>query len=102
MRISPVPPTTAVGLLGVSNTAWSGLTLPFDLALVGAPGCRLLVSAEVQVALSAGAGAGDWSVPIPASPSAIGAQFFQQVMVFDSVNPFGAVFSDAGAAVIGS
>lgn len=46
LRLEGDPFTFGMLLAGTSNTSWGGLSLPFDLGLVGASGCSLLVSLD--------------------------------------------------------
>jgi hypothetical protein len=62
-------------LVGLSTTSWSGGPLPFPLATVyggAAPGCQLLVSADVTQILVNQAGTATFSLALPASPSWLG------------------------------
>lgn len=45
------PSTNGLLTLGVSKTAWNAVPLPLDLGLIGATGCTLDVSLDVQFAI---------------------------------------------------
>lgn len=99
-QLAHLPPNNpAFLLLGVTDTAFAGLPLPFDLTALQAPGCRLLTSVEDLRVLGPTTGAASWSFPIPPAP---GARFFVQAVAFDPVaNPLGLSFSNGGRAVVG-
>ncbi len=90
------------GFVGVSRQLWLGISLPFDLGQLGAPGCQLLTSVEIQQPLTNGAGVAQWQLALPATVSLLGASFYQQALVLDpTANAFGAVFSNGTHATIG-
>ncbi|MFN3239955.1 MAG: hypothetical protein ACE37K_00410 [Planctomycetota bacterium] len=92
----------AVWVLGLSDQVFNGLPLPFDLALIGLPGCGLLASADlIDVSLATG-GVASYSVPLPAQVSLVGQSVYCQGLAF-TIGP-GAVFLGAtrgGRALIG-
>jgi hypothetical protein len=51
-------------LLGASNASWQGLPLPFDLGVIGMPGCLLHVGMDLTFPLSAPTGSTTWSGPV--------------------------------------
>ncbi len=83
------PQLSFVGVIaiGLSNTTWSGLALPFPLATIGAPGCDLLVSPDVLITLLLNNGAGSLTWPLPAQPGLVGQQFFTQGVILDPLSP---------------
>ena len=88
----------AVLASGLSDSTWSGGSLPF--ALPGAPGCDLLVAPTVLDArLTPGASV---TFSVPSNNALIGQQVFHQWGVLDAVNSAGIVFSNAGRARIGN
>jgi hypothetical protein len=92
----------AVLFLGASKSSWLGLTLPFDLAPVGAAGCNLLASGEWNVPLKTNiVGVAIWQTSIPNDPNLFGIQFFTQFFVADTGNRFGWVVTNAGEGKIG-
>jgi serine protease AprX len=97
---SALPATAAICVSGGSDTTWGATPLPF--ALPGAPGCNLLVSADVldAVVVSAG-GTGGRTFNVPNSIGLVGAVLFHQWAVLDPANAFGVVVSGAGRATVG-
>lgn len=93
----------AVLFYGFSDTQWLGLTLPFDLTLIGANGCRLYCSGDLQRPLRTDpCGFASSDVDIPNDSGLLGAVFFNQWLILDfGVNPFGLVTTHAGRGVIG-
>lgn len=99
-RVRNLPPNApSVLLIGSSDSSYLGVSLPFDLTPVQAPGCFLLASGEDLQPLANPAGVANWSLVVP--PVA-GATFFLQVAVFDAAaNGLGIGFSNAGRGRIG-
>lgn len=69
--------------LGLSDVAWKGATLPFDLAAAGLPGCAILVSPDVCVpavtqAAAPAPGRATIALAMPQSPALLGLRFFAQ------------------------
>ena len=97
------PGAPALLFTGTKNTYWGGIPLPFDLAPLGAPGCRILCSAMLaQPARTGVTGktALQWS--LPKTPSMVGATFFHQWLVFDlKANGLGLVTSNAAGNTLG-
>jgi hypothetical protein len=86
--------------LGVSDTAYGPLPLPFPLGPIGMTGCTLLVSGDVLLPVQNILGTGLLSVDIPFSSS--GATLYQQAFVFDpGVNPLGLTASNGARLVVG-
>jgi hypothetical protein len=104
VNLTEARPGTLVTLgLGASNATWSGLTLPFDLAVVGMPGCK--AHASVDLSFSSGTDANGNSfmpIVIPNNPALSGAVLFSQWWVLDpGANGTGVVNSDAAEIRIG-
>ncbi|HHI79960.1 MAG TPA: hypothetical protein ENK02_08260 [Planctomycetes bacterium] len=84
-----LPPAVPVmNILGFSNTSFGAIPLPLDLGFLGAKGCSLRASLDLnQVALSKGTGAGNGSAsfawPIPNLSSLRGLNLYFQALVFD-------------------
>ena len=96
------PNATGLLFLGASDRAWRGLTLPFDLTGLGAPGCRLIASGDLQFAMTTDArGGATWSVRVPGDPGLLGSAFYSQFLITDPANPFGVVVSNGAAGRIG-
>jgi hypothetical protein len=102
-NLPPSPIAAVFGLIGVSNTTWAGLPLPFELVAIGMPGCSFLVSVDFVVPLPISAGSATWNLQIPDEPMLLGGTFYQQALVSDpGTSPrFGSV-SNALAATIGT
>lgn len=98
------PSSFALLLFGISDTSWNGLPLPFDLRLIGAPGCSLLASGEdMQVVPTDAAGAGSFTYLIPNNIYLLRGRFYNQYLVRDpAANGLGFVVSNGGAGVIGN
>ncbi len=104
-RVASLAPSTRFATLavGISETQWSGGALPFDLGPLGLTGCRLLVSPDVTLPLSAQAGSALGSLQIPADTSLVSSRAFAQVLALDAAaNPGGAVASNALRLTLGS
>ena len=97
---SALPSTIALFVSGFSDQSFGAIPLPWTLP--GAPGCNLLVSADVlDAVVTSGTGTGSRTIAVPGSTSLIGFTIFHQWGVFDAVNPLGIVVSNAGRATIG-
>jgi hypothetical protein len=105
LDISQAAPNS-VGLLfyGFSNSTWMGLPLPFDLAVLGAPGCLIHASGEIiEIFLTNAAGLGSKNNNVPNDPNLCGGVLFNQAWVFDpTANAVGFVATNAGRAVHGN
>ena len=94
-----VPQSFAICVSGLSNSVYNGAPLP--AALPGAPGCNLLVSADVLDLYTTNAqGSASATFSIPASSAYIGADVFHQWAIVDGVNSLGVVVSEGGRATI--
>ncbi|MFQ5505433.1 MAG: S8 family serine peptidase [Planctomycetota bacterium] len=98
-----VPNTVSLLLIGVSNTKWGRLPLPLDLTLSGAPGCKLLASAELIAPLPVNAtGQSTFKSVVPGDKAFCGLNLFNQYLVIDKqANTLGLVASNAGQAIHG-
>jgi hypothetical protein len=94
------PSTFAVLASGLSDQTSQGQPLP--LPLPGAPGCDLLVAADVlEVAITNIAGFTQSPIAVPNQPALAGAELFHQWFVLDqAANAIGVVASNAGRALI--
>jgi hypothetical protein len=88
-------------LIGWSNTSSAFGPLPLDLTLIGAPTCFLRVSLDVATPISGAGGTATYSLAVPNSVTVLGFTLHTQALSFDTVNPFGAVLSDAATVVVG-
>jgi hypothetical protein len=85
--------------LGLSDTSYGGSSLPLDLGMLGAPGCRLLASSEAVHLLANVLGNAQWSYVVPPFP---GVSLFAQVLPVDfGANNLGITTSNGVRSVIG-
>ncbi len=102
-RIDHIPGPVAIAWVGLSNTTSGAYSLPLDLGAFGMPQCRLYADPMLSFVLFANAGSATWDFPIPAVTAAIGANLYQQAFAPDpAANVTGIVFSNGGAALIGT
>ena len=85
---------------GLDDQIFQGLPLP--LALPNAPGCNLLVSADVlQTAGVSASGSAQGAIGVPNNPSFVGLSVFHQWLVWDpGVNVLSVVASNGGTATV--
>lgn len=102
IQLDNMPYALGVIVVGLSRTTSAFGPLPFDLGIIGAPGCPLRVSPDATgTVLGSGTGA-VWSFGIPVNPALQGALLYDQVAVFDpAANALGFAFSDAAAWLLG-
>ncbi|MGE0144989.1 MAG: S8 family serine peptidase [Planctomycetota bacterium] len=100
-RARPVAPS--VLFFGLSDSVFSGGSLPLPLDTFGAPGCQLLTSAETSIILSTSLqGQLRHFLFTPNDPALLGVRFFTQFAVLDpGANQLGFAFSNALAVRIG-
>jgi len=99
--VSDAPPSMpAVLASGLSNQIYQGQSLP--LVLPGAPGCDLLVAADVlDLTATSSAGFAIRPIAVPNQPPLVGLELYHQWYVYDSAaNTFGFISSNAGRALI--
>lgn len=95
-------PNIAVAVLGLSNTTHGAIPLPFDLGVIGAPGCPARVALDVTLGLAGAGGQATLVFPIPNNPLFVGLTFHTQAFVLDTpLNVLGMSTSDAATCVIG-
>jgi hypothetical protein len=89
--------------IGLSDSDWLGVPLPFDLTPLGAPGCRILASGQVLLVTAAdAAGNGAINLTIPNDGSLVGGSFFDQYWVLDqAANTLGFAFTNGGRGTFG-
>jgi len=99
-----LPVNAAFLIAGYSNTTAAFGPLPFDLGRLGMPSCSLRVSIDFNALVLGSNGFADYRLRIPNVSGLVGVRFYQQALVLDpgAGNAFGAVMSDAAAAVIGN
>ncbi len=98
------PNAPASLVIGFSNDFLSGVPLPLDLGVVGAPGCSLLTDFDVTTPYSTNSfGRIDGiDLAIDNAPGLLGLEFFEQVLVLDAAaNALGAVSSRGWAVTVG-
>lgn len=90
------------GLLGFRDDAWDGVPLPFDLSVVGMPGCTLYNDVATSPLLFKRGSTAEWSLVVPDLPGLLGLDAFFQVLVLEpGVNAFGGILTNGGRAVFG-
>ena len=94
------PSSVALLVSGLDDQIFQGLPLP--LALPNAPGCELLVSADVlQTAGVTASGDAQGAIGVPNNPSFVGLSVFHQWLVWDpGVNLLSVVASNGGTATV--
>ncbi len=98
------PPATAVVLMhGLSDSIWGAGALPYDLGLLGAPGCSVLTSSDWSAPTSVNtAGQARIDYPVPNQAALSGALFYNQfLLVVPQANSLGTLSTNAGRARIG-
>ncbi len=98
------PKSSAYLFFGASNTALAALPLPFDLGLIGAPGCMILASADAASSpiVVDVTGAATFSMIIPSNGSLVGSTFYLQWLNLDpGANALNVITSNGGEAKIG-
>jgi hypothetical protein len=84
--------------MGVSDSSWFGLPLPFELSGYGLPGCFQLNSADVSFLLLASGTNMSFGFLTPASMSYYGFDLFLQCGVIDpAANALGLAVSNGAA-----
>ena len=88
------PNAFALIVFGFSDQVSAFGLLPFDLGLIGAPGCSLWISTDSSslVAVDSGGNA-TFPIPVPASLGAF--ELFAEWAVLTAVNALGAVSTEA-------
>jgi hypothetical protein len=76
---------------------------PFDMSVIGMPGCFLYIHPILCVPISTGLGRAVLLLNIPNDPQLLGKIFFNQAVINDRpVNRFGMIMSNAGKGTVGS
>lgn len=83
---------------GFSNTTFPGLgSLPFDLGVVGAPGCRLLCDLAATAGVGHSGGTGSFTMRLPNIRALAGTTFYNQAYVLDpGANGLGVTVTNGG------
>ncbi len=94
-----LPSTAAYFVLGLRQ-----LSTPFDLALAGAPGCRLYISNDVILSVATDSNGGfSSSFGVPNTASLVCTKVHAQMLPFDrQANPFGATATNYGRILLGN
>lgn len=102
--VANVPAGNATAILvGASRSQWGAVGLPLSLAPIGMPGCSLLASPDVVLAIPNPAGTATLTLSVPNEPALIGQSFYNQAFVRDpGANFVGVTVSNGGAARIGA
>lgn len=89
--------------IGASNTMWGSVTLPYDMAGIGAAGCLVLCSPDIALGTPVDVtGQANLPVGIPNVPAFVGQPFFTQWLVYDpTANGLQLVVSNGGKGKIG-
>lgn len=97
------PNRPALLTFGISKTTWGAIRLPFDLAPLGAPGCKLLCSLESFLTSGTnGSGSGSISFQIPNDRNLVCLGFCNQWLIVDpGANTLGIALSNCGEVTIG-
>ncbi len=98
-----LPSARAVLNLSLQKQNWLGFPTPFDLTVVGAPGCTIHAPGEVQLWFFLD-NQGDLLIQLnmPNDPVSVGLLVYQQFGVLDpAANAFGLAMSNALATTIG-
>jgi hypothetical protein len=90
-----LPLTPVFAIMGFSNSAWTFLTLPLDMAVLFAPTCSLYAAVDfLYSGTSNPTGRALQALPIPANPNLVGLDVFTQWVAADpAANLLGLVFS---------
>lgn len=80
LQVQTAPNATVLLAVGLSDTNWMGLPLPFDLSAAGLPGCDLLASPDLLQPLVADA-TGEASLMFPGGQ--VGQTLFLQAFALD-------------------
>lgn len=76
-------------------------SLPFDLGVIGGPGCNVLIDLITTGAAGINGGTAIFSLPIANDPALIGIRFYNQALVQDrAANLLGFTTSNAGVGTI--
>lgn len=98
LEFDNLPAQPGIVWIGFDKSDWNGLPLPFDLSQIGITGCLLYTGIVHSFPIANNA----WSFNIPNLASLLGGVFYNQALILDpGTNPFGAVVTNGGEAVIG-
>jgi hypothetical protein len=85
VSLSRAPRSAGAALaIGLGNTTYQGLPLPFDMGILGAPGCTIHVDMVVNLTrFLTSSGTASWSLPTPNDLSIDGVTFYAQAFMVD-------------------
>jgi hypothetical protein len=72
------PGALGVFASGFGNAQWNGVPLPFDLGVLGLPGCSLYVAADVLDVRTPANGVAELAIALPAAPALAGTRLYHQ------------------------
>lgn len=99
----PGPGTLVAVLVGTSRSMWGPTPLPFDLTLIGAPGCDLLVAPDANAMIASTSTVASFALFVPPIQSLVGAALHWQGAVVDfNANAAGFVMTAAGTSYLGN
>lgn len=102
-NLANLPFDVGLLLVGLSDTASALGPLPYDMTLLGAPGCLLRVSLDAQFALIGTGASATAQVPIPGLPSLLCMHLYTQGASLDpAANALGWVMSNSMDVTIGN
>lgn len=86
---------------GLSNTNYFGIPLPFDLGVIGAPGCSVQVSQELMLGGYPNVNPAVLNLYVPTLPYLVGATTYWQAALFDpQVNALQFAFSQHAVVTV--
>jgi hypothetical protein len=101
--VGNAPLGIAIMVLGFSDTTSGGLPLPFDLSVIGMPGCSLLAEIGETFFLFGAPPTVTWSVTIPLDTLFLGVFFYNQAAVADpGINAMNLTVTNGARARIGN
>lgn len=92
---------SSIGVMGFSDSSWSGVPLPLSLAPLGPgfAGCSLYVSLDLHEFVVGP----DWSIPVPNAAGLLQLNIYLQSVAFDApANAFGLVPTNALRGTLGA
>jgi hypothetical protein len=103
MEVTNLPQSVAFLALGFNTAQAAHGALPFDLGVVGMPGCYQRVSDDFATFLAGSGNIATYSLAIPNVQGFVGLKFSAQAVALDPAagNARGAVISDAATIIVG-
>lgn len=91
-----------IGTVGFSRTHWLSIPLPLDLVVIGAPGCQVLCSYDLNFPVTTTATKTVMIAPVPNDQAFLGVTFYAQILMTEpTANALGLIVSDAAQCVVG-